>query len=331
MNEKITLLPLPEDTAELFKSGYSLVHMLEAYTNDIYHPNRQDLKMENYIHYVDNEGGFKNLPCSSIKEGFGMGLYNMENLVGLMFDARQADLLYTAPNLTGNCVIDENGTVAVTHISIFPETDDIQMHPESGFRDGGRVPDGLHAGKKCMIIPQDTSPKKNELCLRAIDEGWRQIENIGIEEYCSRTWELDHDLEAVTETLVNIKSIKDAKGIIYQCVGTMPGYDEIKNNHYAKPLHALAFKGSIKKQFGVDLPILAYRNSGAGSELHVMEFDKAKVEEVINNSPNMTNILRENILHAFEPLVVAGAANSKITDGMAAAPAIVPKSPVNSY
>jgi len=326
----IRLSDTPDIVSDLYTGDHTLVHMLEVPNYGIYKKGfNPDIKT--FIPYADSAGSLKFLPCSSIKENFATGLFSEYNRVGIMFDAGEADLLYTAPNMVYNNVLgSKDGRIEILGRSVFPETDALQKFEESGFQEG-HTTSGLYRGAACIIVPTDVSPEKNERCLAAITEGWRQMEKVTAREKKDQGdmlyMLLRQNMPMITEALVNINDIKCAKAIIYDS-SEAPEYspNDVEKCRHSNPIHALAFKGFIKKHFNIDLPIIMHRKFPQSTALNEMNFERSKVEEVIKNSYTMPDSLRDNILHAFEPLVGVPAA-SKISDHVYKTPAGAAQSP----
>ncbi len=255
-----------------------LVHILSQYTQEIYEEGQEPLTFKDYIKYADDKGALRHITCSSLKAGYAMRLYEIKNRVGIVADARKVDLLYTAANLTGSFECDNEGGRGIIHTSIFPETDDIQKLQESGFRKAGGY----------IAVPSDVSAEKNTRCLEAIDESWRQIDKMGMKAYHRRATLIDPDLPAVTETIANINNIKDIEAVICTSMSDW----SIRSPWETTPLHALAFKTFIKKEFKHDIPVISYNwGKDSGLQFAEMPFDKQDVKHAIKGSDNIAKNL----------------------------------------
>jgi len=310
---------------DLYESGYMLIHMLEISNHQIYDRDKKpDLK--SFIPYADDNGSMKILPCSSVREGFSMELFTSENNVGLVLDAREINLIYTAPNLIYNNALENKlEKVSVMELSRFPETDALQELERNGFYET-RIP----GEGPLTVIPMDVSPEKNARCLKALDLSWQLIKKDTAknnDRYGYFSSLMDHiDFSKITETLVSVDDIKRVKSVVYTSK-QMPEYSfSTQEERHSSPLHALALKGFLKKNFNMDVPVINY-HTGIGSPIITeMQFEKDKVEEALERYANiMPASMRENIPYAFEPLVAAEA-DSNIRRSGPVAPAMVPKS-----
>lgn len=317
--------PVTGELDELFKSGYSLVSMVSQREETLFGNYKGSLLMpdsparatlKDYIRYSEDDG-FKAIACSSIKQDFNMALYDYGLRMGILFDARDADILYTAPNLTGTYRLHNEGNmVAAARVeSIFYETDYIQKLQASGFKYGKSF-----RGDRVLHIPGDVSPEKNERGLQAIQAGWREIDKAGFSNYMRMTGEIDRDLPGVTETVVNLNSPNKIKAIVcYWTYSPGTSYEDMRMN--GEVLYGLAFKGLLKKEHGIDLPVLFYHRSNPQPVLVEAHLDRSKVDAALEHFCDFQNrrildfkkdYLREMIGCAFENTREQGA-RSEVT------------------
>jgi hypothetical protein len=222
------LKPLDNNIKELMASGYALCHIFPSNLCDF--SEQLPLHSQWKKHSSDDQNIFLNAPCSQVKSGLPMRLYDYNGVspVGFLFDARDAHISYTAPN-----VIYTGHPLSYVYMgSIFPETDKIQESLD------------------------DNSPeKRNKMCLHALQRSWELIEK-DVKGYYERTLELDHRVPLVTETNAKIKSLKDIKAVIYysNTINLSPdeGWDD--------PFKAIVTKGFLEREFGHKVPLIFYEN-----------------------------------------------------------------------
>ncbi len=201
--------------------------------------------------------------------------------MGLGFDARNIDHIYNAPNLIFNTPLLPGKMIALSNLSIFPETDKIQ--------EMDKAPLSIVAD---FVVDCSVSPEKNKRCIAAIEEGWRQIDKIGFDEYHKRTDSVG-GYPLVTEGLVNINDMKDFNAIIL--------HTEHVNSIDNDILFALALKGVMKKNYGVDLPIIHYEKKPEN------DLSLPRVSEIANINKGQIIFALENLpdSKAFGPEFIA--------------------------
>jgi hypothetical protein len=287
---------LSSDIKKLYESGYAFIHIFEIGSEEYGKIPNNEAFLNRFIPYYDREfietGEyiFKSLPCSSVRSGFSMRLFESASNIGIMLDARDCDILYTAPNIIYNSSVAFGlGQVYIRNLSIFESTDNIQKLEEAGFK--------LNENGYC--VPSSTSPEKNARCLAAIDEAWKQMEQAGKDLYYQLSSKPDSLNPMVTETLLNMKNVNNIKAVI---LNSPPEYDSYDT------LFALVVKGVLIKQYGVDVPLIYYEKKKEKdfSEPFMAEMvlDKHKVKEVIENTYRVT--CDKNFLSNIEIALEAG-------------------------
>jgi len=282
MGDLLELKPLDEAADKLLKSGYSLVHMLEKV--DFF-----DYNQKNWLNKYTYSSGdgifFKKLPCSQIKNDVPMRLFFFPGYsysigscnagTGILFDARDVDFLYTAPNLIFNS--EDIGSLVATKRSVFQETDEMQgvKHQEisPGYFD----------------IPQHTGAEINKKALEVIDRSWELIAN-SHEDFYKRTYGMDPGNAMVTESLVNLKSVKDIKAIVYHAEEA-PEIIPLDGMERGGFFNALLLKGYLAREFDHNVPILFYKKVEGRNfddpEIAEVKLDKKIVKEAIKESQRL--------------------------------------------
>jgi len=288
MGEPMKLSELSGEIARLYKSDYSLVHTLEYFDCTV----KQGWEFfEGYGYASKNEPGiFRRLPCSQIKSGVPMRLFSDSSATatGLLFDARDVDFIYTAPNIVHNS-IRNTGQVNIRNGSVFDITDKLQKI---------KVRNGY-------ILPYDINENKNQACLRAIEKSWELIK-ADLPGYYNETRDIDLINPMVTESIVNMNEVKDIKAIIVY--SSTPEINSHNRDYYSDRslLEAIMMKGFLIEKYNHDVPVVFYqkisRNDFALPDVAEIEIDKKKVLEAINKS----DVMYQQNLMKYCDLAVGG-------------------------
>jgi len=282
------LKPVGQDTGLLLDSGFGLCHVLE-HDDDFNGLGRVSLTRGIY---TSNKKGelLKTLPCSQLKSGVPMKLFSMRGIssAGILFDAREVDILYTAPNLIYNCHTFLGINVNINNMSVFPETDAIQKT----FMEEYKVLHNTH-------VPLGVSAQKNEEALQAMQRSWELIAG-NYQDYYDKTFDIDnkdHLNPMVTETLVNLDSAKKIKAVIYHspALDVTPCHNQ---NDYNGLLRAVVLKGVLARKYNHDVPVLFYKQTEGPCfdvpEVGEIVLDKKIISDAIELSgPEYRNILKK--------------------------------------
>jgi len=238
------LKPLDENIGKLLASGYAMGHMMETRSR----LDGTEFPKFEIQHYVSTkkEEFLVRLPCSQIKTDTPMRLFSINSTcsAGMVFDARDADFLYTAPNIIRNLYRTYNDKITIKEKSIFEETDDLQKTFWNVYQKLG-----AHG------IPTDISEQKNKEALQALERSWELIA-ADQQGYYDRTNKLDGSSPMVTESLVNLKSVKNIKAVVYYA--KTPELTKCKSPGYNGLFQAMFVQGVLELEFEHKVPLLFY-------------------------------------------------------------------------
>jgi len=204
----LTYKPMSKGTKDLLAQG-ALVHMFEfrAETSIVYMKDFSGGRPDYFMNFVNalsgkNTGDYSMyrkqaffneeqnylevLPCSGIKTGFPMELYNSSNNVGILIDPKKAKLLIIQTN---DCysVIERDGSLSVNHLNIFND----KTLEKANFGDGYSIrsphtfKDGMLESSNLSIEWPKDSYKVNIPLIRP-EEKYQELQDI----FSSHLWNM---------------------------------------------------------------------------------------------------------------------------------------------
>ena len=305
MSNSVELSPVSENVSELFQSGYALVHLLET-DLDLAHKSSHTFKMLRRINgekihddchpstpnYKKAEG-YIAMATSSIRKDYPMGLFDDFNNVGLLLDARKSDLLWMCPNINFNKILP--ASIGVQNSFAILEMGTLQFK---------EMPKGeITVDPHSIFFSIQGSAERNQVGLKALDMMWEKMKdengiagisrdfiNYTVHKYTEGCGVLNDKTVTkpmITEHIINTKGIDNIKGIVYYKEPKDLGYKPLVWKGDEELLNAIVLKGMLKKNYGVDVPVLHYEKDLGPLrplELQEVKLDKAKIIEAINLS-----------------------------------------------
>ena len=303
-DNKVNLISPSEKVQKLFESDLALAHMIE---DEYLYFNDKDTHFQKTIRAIsgdkdaieNSEGisGFVGLPTSSIKKGFPMKLFDEWNKAGLLFDGNQIDYLWVGANINLNINLVHKGILVVSDNSIFPEVDKVQekfVVKANSVRD-----DNITFYGNKISLPFEASKERNEAGKVASKIMWKSIEQLGNEAYFDKTEKIDCGHPLITETIINVNGVDKINGVIFYEKSKDLKYKPIHNLEGNSLLATIALKGMLKKDYGIDVPLLHYEKYKSENFTSIPQLNEISIEKdkVINSiacsAANLRDILFE--------------------------------------
>jgi len=236
--------------------------------------------------------GYPAMPVSSIKQGFPMKLFDLWNNVGLMIDGNDVGYVYVSHRLCFNKDVagPEEITIRAEHIdkSLYAaQGGDMQMLEKILAKaDGKKDP--------LLTLEVFSDREHSDRCKKAMEHHWELIRGKGsfaegMKAHYKLTYNVEDTAPMMTESLLNVRGMSKIKAIVVYDADKHIGYGPITPKTEKGLMAAVVTKGILKKDFGLDVPIIHYERTKLTDittcpELKQVVLEKNKVVEALAKS-----------------------------------------------